>query len=115
MLRKALYLRKVHRIFACAAIAVLTACNNAVPPEQNYATITGVITDGTTGQPIVGAIVTVDSVLTATTGADGSYTIPNIPVGPFTASETAGGFQDHQDQGTVAAGDHFTLNATLYH
>ncbi|MGA3038714.1 MAG: carboxypeptidase-like regulatory domain-containing protein [Vulcanimicrobiaceae bacterium] len=97
------------------AIAVLTSCNNAVPPQQNYATIMGVVTDGTTGQPISGALVTIDSVLTATTGSDGSYTIANVPVGPYTAVETAGGFQDHQDQGTVAAGDHFTLNATLYH
>ncbi|HTX02835.1 MAG TPA: carboxypeptidase-like regulatory domain-containing protein [Candidatus Acidoferrales bacterium] len=115
MRKRASYLPSVRRVFAFAAIAALTACNNAVPPQQNYATVAGVITDGTSGQPISGATVTVDSVLTATTGSDGSYTIANVPVGPFTAVETAGGFQDHQDQGTVAAGDHFTLNATLYH
>jgi len=115
MLKRASYLHKFPRIFAFAAIVVLTACSNPIPPQQNYATITGVVTDGTTGQPLAGATVTIDSVLTVTTGSDGTYTIANIPVGPFTATETASGFQDHQDQGTVAAGDHFTLNATLYH
>lgn len=115
MLKKALSLRKIRQIFAVAAIAALSACQSAIPPQQNYATITGVVTDGTTGQPLAGATVTIDSVLSVTTGSDGSYTIPNIPIGPFTATETASGFQDHQDQGTVAAGDHFTLNATLYH
>jgi len=115
MLKRASYLHKVRRFFAFAAIATLAACNNAIPPQQNYATIMGVVTDGTTGQPIAGATVTVDSVLTATTGSDGSYTIANVPVGPFTAVETASGFQEHQDQGSVAAGDHFTLNSTLYH
>ncbi len=115
MRKRASYLPKVRRVFAFVAIAVLTACSDAIPPQQNYATIAGVVTDGTTGQPLAGATVTIDSVLTVTSGTDGSYTIANVPVGPFTASETASGFQDHQDQGTVAAGDHFTLNATLYH
>ena len=115
MQKRASYLPRARHVLTLMAIAVLTSCNNAVPPQQNYATIMGVVTDGTTGQPISGALVTIDSVLTATTGSDGSYTIANVPVGPYTAVETAGGFQDHQDQGTVAAGDHFTLNATLYH
>jgi hypothetical protein len=100
---------------ALAVIAALVACTPAIPPQQNYATISGVVTDGTTGQPLAGATVTVDSVLTATTGSDGTFSIANIPVGPFTAVESANGFQLHQDQGNVAAGDHFTLNATLYH
>ena len=100
---------------ALAAVALLAACAPAIPPQQNYATVSGVVTDGTTGQPLAGATVTVDSVLTATTGADGSFTIADVPVGPFSAIESANGFQEHQDQGNVAAGDHFTLNATLYH
>jgi Carboxypeptidase regulatory-like domain len=115
MRKRASYLPKVRGVFALAAIALLSACNSAIPPQQNYATIFGVVTDGTTGQPLAGATVTIDSVLSATTASDGTYSIANVPVGPFTAVETSGGFQDHQDQGTVASGDHFTLNATLYH
>jgi uncharacterized membrane protein len=100
--------------FYAAALLVLAACNSAVPPQQNYATISGIVTDGASGQPLGGATVTVDSVLSATTGSDGSYTIANIPIGPYTAVETASGYQQHQDQGSVAAGDKLTLNAALY-
>ena len=104
------------RIAVVLAIAAcLTACNPAVPAQQNYATIYGVVTDGTTGQALPGAIVTVDSVLSATTGDDGSYTIGDVPIGPFSAVETANGYQQHQDQGNVAAGDRLLLNVTLYH
>lgn len=94
--------------------ALLTACSPAVPPQQNYATIYGTVYDGASGQPLGGATVTVDSVLTATTGADGTYTVTTVPIGPFTAIESANGYQQHQDQGSVAAGDRYLLNATLY-
>jgi|SRR5579872_35766 len=94
--------------------AALSACSPAVPPQQNYATIYGTVYDGTTGQPLSGATVTVDAVLTATTGADGTYSVPTVPIGPFTAIESASSFQQHQDQGNVAAGDRYLLNATLY-
>lgn len=102
---------------ALAAVSVtvlLAACGPPIPPQQNYATISGVVTDGTTGQPLAGATVTIDSVLTATTGSDGSYTVANVPIGPYTVIESADGFQQHQDQGSVAAGDKLQLNATLY-
>jgi hypothetical protein len=92
----------------------LAACGPGVPPQQNYATIYGTVYDGTTGQPLAGATVTVDSVLTATTAADGTFTIPDVPLGPYTAVESANGFQQHEDQGTVAAGDRLLLNVTLY-
>jgi hypothetical protein len=99
-------------VLAIAALG-LAACNPAIPAQQNYATIYGVVTNGTTGQPLSGATVTVDSVLSATTANDGSFTIGDVPIGPFTVVETADGFQQHQDQGNVAAGDRFQLNVTL--
>lgn len=99
---------------AAALVVILVGCSPPVPPTQNYATIYGVVYDGATGQALAGATVTVDSVLTATSGADGSYTIPNVPLGPFTVVESANGYQQHQDQGTVAAGDRFSLNVNLY-
>jgi hypothetical protein len=100
----------------CALILVaLIGCGPGIPAQQNYATIYGVVYDGGTGQPLAGATVTVDSVLTATSAADGTFSVANVPIGPFTIVETANGFVAHQDQGTVAAGDHFLVNVTLYH
>jgi len=100
---------------AAFSLLGLVSCGGGVPQQQNYATVYGTVYDGTTGQPLSGATVSVDSVLTATSASDGSFSIDNVPVGPFTAVEGAGGYQTHQDQGTVASGDHFLLNVTLYH
>ena len=105
----------VRLALAALGIVLLFGCNSpAVPPQQNYAQIYGVVYDGTTGKPLAGATVTVDSVLSATTDNGGSYSVSNVPIGPFTAVTNAGGFQQHQDQGTVAAGDRYLLNVTLY-
>ena len=98
---------------ALVALA-LVACSPAIPPQQNYATVSGIVYDGTTGQPLAGASVTIDSVLTATTASDGTFMIPNIPIGPYTVIYTANGFQQHQDQGSVVAGDKLQLNVSLY-
>lgn len=103
------------RAAAAAFLALVVAgCGPSIPQQQNYATIYGVVYDGATGQPMEGATVTVDSVLTATTGSDGSYSISNVPIGPFTVVESANGYQLHQDQGTVSSGDRFSLNVNLY-
>jgi len=118
MPKRASFPRKVRRLRVVAAVTLvalaLIGCNSPIPPQQNYATIYGVVTDGTTGQPLSGATVTIDSVLTATTAADGTFSVPNVPIGPYTAIEVADGFQQHQDQGSVAAGDKLQLNITLY-
>ena len=96
-------------------ILALVGCNSpAVPPQLNYAIIYGVVYDGASGQPLGGATVTVDSVLTATTGSNGQFTIYNVPIGPFTSAVSAPGYQQQQSSGTVAAGDRFLLNVSLY-
>lgn len=96
-------------------LPALAGCNSpAVPPQQNYATIYGTVYDGATGQPLAGATIAVDSVLSATSGASGGFSVSNVPIGPFTAVTSAPGYQQHSDQGTVVAGDRFLLNVTLY-
>ena len=92
----------------------LVACTPAIPPQQNYATVSGIVYDGTTGQPLVGASVTIDSVLTTTTGSDGTFMIANVPIGPYSVIYAAQGFVQHQDQGSVAAGDKLQLSVSLY-
>ncbi|MBV8600459.1 MAG: carboxypeptidase regulatory-like domain-containing protein [Candidatus Eremiobacteraeota bacterium] len=96
-------------------VPVLAGCNSpAVPPQQNYATIYGVVYDGATGQPLSGATVLIDSVLSATSGANGAYAVANVPIGPFSAVTSASGYTSRTDQGTVASGDRYLLNVSLY-
>jgi len=97
------------------ALFGLPGCNSpAVPPQANYATIYGTIYDGATGKPLAGASIVVDQVLSATSGADGTYTISGVPIGPFTAQTSSSGYQPHPDSGTVGAGDRYLLNVSLY-
>ncbi len=75
-------------VLRCAAfialIGSLTACGApAVPPAQQYATISGRAYDVASNAPVSGVTITVDVVLSATTGSDGRYVIKNVPNGPW--------------------------------
>jgi len=104
------------RLAACAAgMLVLVACGGGLPPAANYGRISGVVTDAATGAPIVGAVVTVNSVLSSTpTGADGKYTLYPIPTGAFEYSATAPGYASlPTGQDTVDPGATKTINIQL--
>jgi hypothetical protein len=69
-------------VASLAAAVLLAACGGpAVPNAQTYATIFGRVYDTTTNAPVSGVIVTVDVVNGSASGADGSYTVNNVPVG----------------------------------
>jgi hypothetical protein len=75
---------RVRAFAACVALAALTACGGpAVPPAANYGTVVGRVYDATTNQPVPGVLVTVDTILTSTSGSDGSYRIGTVPLGTY--------------------------------
>jgi len=75
---------RLRAVAACAALGVLAACGSpAVPPAQNYATVTGRVYDASTNQPLSGVVVTVDTILTFVTGSDGTYRIGTVPLGTY--------------------------------
>jgi hypothetical protein len=66
-------------------LALLAGCgDNGVPPAANYGSISGRVYDATTNQPIAGVLVSVDTILNATTASDGTYRIGTIPSGQYT-------------------------------
>jgi predicted metal-binding membrane protein len=74
--------------------AAFAGCGpSAVPSIQQYATVSGTVHDRASGAPIAGATVTINFVLTASTGADGRYTIANVPNGPWSYSASAPNYQ----------------------
>jgi hypothetical protein len=79
------------RLFAVAALgASLSACGQPqVPPAQNYGSIAGRAYDTASNQPVAGVVVTVDTILIATTGADGTYKIANVPLGAYQLQASA--------------------------
>jgi len=98
-------------------LALLSACGQPqVPPAQNYATIRGRAYDRATNQPVAGVSVTVDTILTATTGADGTYRIVNVPIGLYTLipGPPAGYTSNPQVyNGSVVAGEAVTVDIPL--
>ena len=74
---------KISRILALAAAAfMLAACNSdQLPPTGKYSTFKGVVVDSVSSQPIAGATVVVDTVLTTTTAADGTFSFDKVPSG----------------------------------
>jgi hypothetical protein len=71
------------RFALLAAIAGLAGCGGpAIPPAQNYATITGRVYDAATNAPVPGAVVTGSVILMSTSASDGTYKIVNFPFGP---------------------------------
>jgi hypothetical protein len=63
------------------ALAAAAGCDSGVPKPQNYAVVFGRVYDAQTNQGLGGVTVTADTVLTAVTAADGSYSISPVPSG----------------------------------
>jgi hypothetical protein len=77
---------------AAALVLLLGAfagCGPDIPPAGNYATVSGQVTDSSTGKGVAGATVSVNVVLFATTDANGNFKIGNVPTGPWSYSVTA--------------------------
>ncbi len=100
------------------ALAVLTACNdNSLPPGGTYQTVQGVVVDAATNQPIAGATVVVDTVLTATTDAQGKFAFPQVPVGDidYQVSTANGSYKAYTGSAHVAPDKPLQLTVSLSH
>ena len=64
------------------AAAFVTGCGSPIPPQGNYATISGTVTDDA-GKAVPDAVVVVNAVQFSTTDADGRFRITNVPTGLF--------------------------------
>ena len=99
--------------------AGLAGCGPAIPPAGNYATVSGRVTDATTGNGVGGAIVSVNVVLSATSDPSGNYRISNVPTGPWSYAvtpPTGYAAPPGSDQNApLGPGETRTLNVMLNH
>lgn len=83
-----------------------------------YGTLTGKVTDSTTGLAIPAAGVSVTdgggAVHTATTDASGTYIMPQMAVGTFTGTASKAGYLSRTFSGSIASGQTTTLNLFLF-
>jgi iron complex outermembrane recepter protein len=87
--------KMLRRLVRIVPLALLIA---GVAIAQGTSSITGVVTDGSTGKPVVGAVVVVTSPAlegeqTAVTEAGGKFTVPNLPAGDYTLAVQFEGYK----------------------
>jgi hypothetical protein len=99
---------------AVFAVLALTACNDsALPPGGTYNAIQGVVMDAATNQPVAGATVTIDTVLTATTDAQGKFAFAQVPAGDVDVVITAPGYKDYSAPARLDPDKPLTLSVSL--
>lgn len=109
-------MRNVARsLFAAAILALaLSACDNGdLPPATKFASVKGTVTDATTHAPVANATVIIDTVLTATTDAQGNFTIAEVPSGTIDYVVRAQGYRDVNSSSNAEPGKPFELNVAL--
>jgi hypothetical protein len=95
-------------------VTLLVACNaDQLPPPGQYSTVSGHIVDRATNQPVAGAIVTIDTVLTVTTDAAGAFSIDKVPAGTLDYTVKADGYALVSATATAEPGKTFTLDVAL--
>ena len=102
-------------LVAATALAVgLAACDNGdLPPAAQFSSLTGTVVDGTTHQPIAGATVIVDTVLTTTTDDKGNFSFDKVPSGIVDYVITAKGYADLSASANSEPGKPLALNLTM--
>jgi hypothetical protein len=100
---------------ATALVLLGTAgCNtDSLPPAAGSASVTGTIIDAATNAPIRGAVITIDTILTATSDETGRFSIDKVPSGIADYAVQATGYQALTSSTTIEPGKPFTLNLTL--
>ncbi|HUY11190.1 MAG TPA: carboxypeptidase-like regulatory domain-containing protein [Candidatus Dormibacteraeota bacterium] len=108
-------MKAILRGIAFATLALLVvACNeNAFPPGAQFGSVQGTVLDAATNQPIAGAQVTVDTVLTTTTDAAGHFTFERVPTGAFDYTVAATGFVALSSTGSAQPGKTSAVMVTL--
>jgi prenyltransferase beta subunit len=86
-----------------------------INPNPDSGIVSGTATNASDGTPLSGVLITVTGAvpLTATTGADGTYTITDVPSGAVTFSATQSGYLDANGSGTVIQGGVLTFSPAL--
>ena len=91
--------------------SVLALCAAAPSEAQQTGTISGVVTEATVGNPVVGARVgVIGTQLGATTNAEGRFTIAGVPAGSHAVQARMIGFGVLERTVAVASGQTATVN-----
>src|SRR5581483_5524593 len=95
----------------CVVGALIAVAVSAVGAQAQRATITGRVTAAGTNAPLGDSrVMVVGTTVAATTGADGRYTLRNVPAGAISVRVIRVGYQEVKKPITVTAGQDATLD-----
>ena len=77
------------------------------------ATLTGIVNNAVTEEPIAGARVWVSNTVVVVSDSEGHYTIPNLPTGTYSLNASQSGYRDRQQPSIPLTGGINTWNITL--
>jgi TonB-linked SusC/RagA family outer membrane protein len=98
----------------CLLVGLLAFGDAASVAAQQTGTVTGRVLAETTNRPLAGAQVVIEGLrIGVLAGADGRYTIPNVPVGSRSIRVEIIGFAAESETVNVTAGGTATLDFTL--
>lgn len=108
---------RLYPILIALGLLAAAGCGGPGVPQGNYGTLFGRVTNPS-GQPIAGATITVDYVITTQTGADGSYRVTTVPADPSSAKQTVvqaskAGFVTQQQPANVPPNAQTEVDFTL--
>jgi iron complex outermembrane receptor protein len=108
---EAIMMKKLLRL---ATVALLFT---GVASAQSTGSITGVVTDGASGKPVVGALVVATSPAvpgqqTAVTDAKGAFTVGGLPAGQYKLQASFDGYKP-ETRADLAVGENVALRANL--
>jgi hypothetical protein len=106
---------KSHVVAALAALLLigLTGCDtDALPPAAGATMMQGTVLDHD-NKPVAGAVVTIDTVLTATTDATGAFKFEKVPSGIVDFTVQAQGFALYTSTANAEPGKPAVVNVTL--
>ncbi len=93
---------------------MLAACNDdSLPPATQFTPLHGTVIDSVTNKPIAGATVIVDTVLTTTTDANGTFLIAKVPSGIVDYVVKANGYSDISASVNVEPGKQYELSVAM--
>ncbi len=111
-------MKRARWVWALCALVALAACNDSsLPPGGTYQSLQGIVVDAATNQPISGATVTVDTVLTKQTDASGKFSFAQVPVGnvDYVVTVANANYKSYSGSVHLAPDKPLALTVTLSH
>jgi hypothetical protein len=101
-------------VYACVLLSSRLALGQAVSSAQIHGEVNDATGAAVAGATIKATQIETQQVRTTVSNTDGSYVLPNLPVGPYTIEASSGGFKTYVQSGVILqVGNNVQINVGL--